>query len=459
MENNITNQGNNNIIIQGITDSSITLEVNGATQEIQNEMATLNALLEQMNAQQVQMADKIYDLGELGQADLGLKKTFNVLITKKLMTALAENGLVPAQKFLDKTKSINGWENDSRFADVAKNLITFAFVGVVGAQLRKIMAIGKESLSEEKQQSYIQSCHLTAQKSIQLLNYTLISAFWDVQKTNNYELNEEETRELSLFFDDSIERSLADYATLLEILMKLFEKHEIALPLEGLKELKIERFKKSCNRIQKLKNLLEKSQHSLMTCFEIEGQLTQLLTHLILFMNYDMLSVKSVVYDEKRTSSPKYIHSYIELGIDQKFNENTEKLNILETPVVTDSVLIYDKRSNYEVYVNLSPFVIDYNTQMFEKGAKICFFSSKHISDASLNYRFLEDNSIENVNYSNMLNANTKLENLMKEKNDYIKLKFDLIFQQFEEAKKEVLKNSTKGENGAEDVSFDDLFA
>ena len=107
--------------------------------------------------------------------------------------------------------------------------------------------------------------------------------------------------------------------------------------------------------------------------------------------------------------------------------------------------------------MNLSPFVIDYNTQMFEKGAKICFFSSKHISDASLNYRFLEDNSIENVNFSNMLNDNTKLENLMKERSNHIKLKFDLIFQQFEEAKKEVLKNSTKGES-TEDVSFDDLF-
>jgi hypothetical protein len=57
-----------------------------------------------------------------------------------------------------------------------------------------------------------------------------------------------------------------------------------------------------------------------------------------------------------------------------------------------------------------------------------------------------------------MLNDNTKLENLMKEKGNYIKLKFDLIFEQFEEAKKEVLKNSTQGEDGAEDVSFDDLF-
>lgn len=457
MENNLNNQGNNNIIIQGITDSNITLEVNGATQEIQNEMAALNELLEQLNAQQVQMADKIYDLSQLGQADLGVKKTFNVLITKKLLIALANNGLVPAQKFLDKTKSIDGWENDSRFSDVAKNLITFAFVGVIGIQLRKIMAIGKEATSERKQQTYIQSCYLIAHKAIQLLNFTLISAFWDAQKAGNYELNQEETKELTLFFDDSIERNLVAYASLLTILMKLFERHQIPFPFKELNKLKLERFKKTCNRIQKLHNSLEKSQHSLITCFEMEGQLTQFLIHFVFFINYEMLSVKRIIYDQKRSSSPQYIHSYIELGIDQKFNENTEKLNILGTPVVTDAVLIHDKRVNYEKNINLSPFVIDYNTQIFENGAKICFFSSKHISDASLNYRFLEDNNIENIDYKGIINENNKLEDLMKDKNDYIKLKFDLIFQQFEEAKAQILKNSTQG-NNTEEVSFDDLF-
>ena len=161
----------------------------------------------------------------------------------------------------------------------------------------------------------------------------------------------------------------------------------------------------------------------------MEGQLTQFLTQLILLMNYEILSVKSVVYNENRTSLPQYIHSYIELGIDQKINENTEKLNIHGRPVVTDAVLMHDKRHNYEKNINLSPFVIDYNTQVFENGTKICFFSSKHISDASFNYRLLEDNSIKNINFSNVLNKNTQLEDLMKEKNNYIKLKFDLIFQ------------------------------
>lgn len=457
MDNTINTQGNNNIIIQGITDSNITLEVNGVTQDIQNEMGVLQTLLEQLNAQQVQMADKIYDLGQLGQADLGIKKTFNVLLTKQLMSALANNGLAPAQKFLEKIQSIEGWENDSRFADVAKNLITFAFVGVIGIQLRKIVAIGKEPLSEQKQQTYLSNCYLIAQKSVQLLDFTLISSFWDTQKKGNYALNEEETKELTLFFDDSIERNLTAYAHLLVVMIQLFERHKIALPLEELQELNLERFKKTCNRIQKLYHLLEKSQHSLMTCFEMEGQLTQLLRQLILLTNYQMLSVKSITYDEKRTSSPQYIHSYIELGVDQKFNENTEKIDILGIPVVTDAVILHDKRDNHENNIDLSPFVIDYNTQIFEHGAKICFFSSKHISDASLNYRFLEDNSIENIDFSNTLTENSKMEDLMKDKSTYIKLKFDSIYTQFEDAKKQLLKNSPSGA-GTDNIQFDDLF-
>ena len=456
MDNSIDNQGNNNIIIQGVTDSNITLEINGATQEIQNEMAALNALLEQMNAQQVQMAGQIYDLNQLGKADLGVKKTFNVLMTKKLMEALAAHGLVPAQKFLEKTKTIASWESDSRFSDVAKNLITFAFVGVVGIQLRKIMAIGKEAISANKQQTYIQNCYLIAQKTVQLLNFTLISAFWDAQKTGNYDLNEQETKELNQFFDDSIERNLNSYSVLLLLLINLFQRHQIPLPFKELQAIESAHFSKICHRIQKSYTLLEKSQHSLMTCFELEGQLAELLCQLVFLMDYEMLSVKSIAYDEKRSSVPQYIHHYIQLGIDQKFNENTEKINIVRVPVVTDAVLIYDKRQSYETNINLSPFVIDYNTQVFESGAKICFFSAKHISDASLNYRFLEDNTIENVEFKGILNENSKLEDLMQDRDNHIKVKFDLIFQQFEEAKRLILKNSSGASEEA--VSFDDLF-
>ena len=371
------------------------------------------------------------------------------------MQALADNGLKPAQKFLDKVKTKEGWENHSRYTDVAKNLITFAFIGVIGIQLRKIMAIGKEPLSERKQQTYIKNSYLLAVKAVQLLNFTLISTFWDAQQNGNYALNEQETKELTLFFNDSIERDLVTYAQLLEVLIGLFQRHQIALPLQELEALPLKRFKTTCDRLQKLYGLLETAQHSLMTCFEMESQLTRLLTQLLLLANYKMLSVKSIVYDEKRAAPPQYVHSYIELGIDQKFNENTEKINILGRPVVTDAVIIHDKRENHEKNINLSPFVIDYNTQVFEQGAKVCFFSCKHISDASLNYCFLEDNSVENIVFSDVL-SKYKIEDLMKNKENHIQLKFDLIYQQFEDAKKLLFKNSTQ--ETEEDIDLDDLF-
>jgi hypothetical protein len=71
---------------------------------------------------------------------------------------------------------------------------------------------------------------------------------------------------------------------------------------------------------------------------------------------------------------------------------------------------------------------------------------------------FLEDNSIENVNFSNILKENAKLEDLMKEKSGHIKLEFNLIFQQFEETKKQTLKNSQQSGN-ANNVKVDNLFS
>ncbi|MBL4648540.1 MAG: hypothetical protein JKY03_02330 [Aureispira sp.] len=113
--------------------------------------------------------------------------------------------------------------------------------------------------------------------------------------------------------------------------------------------------------------------------------------------------------------------------------------------------------NNITLEVNGTTQEIQNEMTIFGNGAKVGFFSSKHISDASLNYRFLGNNGIKNVNFLNIFNENTKLEDLMKNKSNHIKLKFDLIFQQFEEAKKQTLKNSQQRES-TDSVKIDDLF-
>lgn len=69
MQNNAHNTGNQNIIIQGVTESTITLNVNGEIQEIRKDIDTLLALLKKHEKQQVQVGEKIYNIGEIKSAE------------------------------------------------------------------------------------------------------------------------------------------------------------------------------------------------------------------------------------------------------------------------------------------------------------------------------------------------------------------------------------------------------
>jgi len=80
----------NNIIIQGVTDSTLTLNVNGTVREILRKLDALQALLEKHQAQSIQTADKIYNIGGITNAnfDFILEQSKN---DKTLPTDLAQN--------------------------------------------------------------------------------------------------------------------------------------------------------------------------------------------------------------------------------------------------------------------------------------------------------------------------------------------------------------------------------
>ena len=69
--NTATAAGSNNIIIQGVTDSSITVNVNGQSQEIEKKLDVLQALMEQMAVKSVQTAGNIYNIGNITNANFG----------------------------------------------------------------------------------------------------------------------------------------------------------------------------------------------------------------------------------------------------------------------------------------------------------------------------------------------------------------------------------------------------
>ena len=64
-------EGSNNIIIQGVTDSSITLNVNGQSQEIEKKLDVLLAFMEQVSAKSVQSSNNNYYIGNINNSNFG----------------------------------------------------------------------------------------------------------------------------------------------------------------------------------------------------------------------------------------------------------------------------------------------------------------------------------------------------------------------------------------------------
>ena len=170
-----------------------------------------------------------------------------------------------------------------------------------------------------------------------------------------------------------------------------------------------------------------------------------MLTAVSFLASYKMVSIKSIGYEEARNSAPKYLHNYVSLGFDSKININTERLNYIDTPVYTDSILLF--KGNYLNSVNLFPFIIDMNTLTLEGGVKICFYSSIDMDEKSISFRFLEDNSIENISFSETMRPGSLINEILEDKEKHKKLKLDSVFIQFAEAKKAILGSSDHNDN------------
>ena len=65
MNNESNIQGNQNIVLQGVTDSTITVQVGGETQEIRHELAELKQLVAQLQTPTLQVGRQQFDLNEL----------------------------------------------------------------------------------------------------------------------------------------------------------------------------------------------------------------------------------------------------------------------------------------------------------------------------------------------------------------------------------------------------------
>jgi len=456
MPNESTIAANHNVVIQGVSESTLTLNVNGEVREIHNQLAELKGLLQTLKVQNVQYADKIYNIEHIDEANFGFvtgKKAFNESLTKQLIEAIKPYS-VPAQRFLEKVTAIPGWENQLHISDKAKEIIAYSFVGVIGIQLSKLMAIGKEDFSEAKQRKYIEKCIQIAKRSLDLVCFTLVSKLWDAQKQKPRPFSEAQRTVLARRFDGAFEPSVDEQFRLLQVLHEIFsaKTDALAFPMPELGEFAADltegsAFHQICQALQALNEKLDKSQYDLLDCFEAETQLAAFFRYFHFLVNYRMASIKHIGYRHIRNADAHYLHHYAALGIDSKANVDAEKINYTPQTVDTDAVLLY-RGDNYAENINLFPFVIDYNALTLEQGSKVCFYHCKEISDGSIEYLFLEDNSTIDIARKGLLKPDTDYNELMMNRDNQKILSLDSVVDQFREARRCLL---------GDEPNFDDL--
>ena len=366
---------------------------------------------------------------------------FNEHITKELMLAIRPYCPISI-KYLDAVKSKPDWNKIADLSNKAKEILACNYVGLIGIQIRKLMAIGMEGPSDNKMRNYVDNCIATGKRTLQLLCFALISDLWNQGKDKDLGLTDEQKEPLNRFFENWIELPLMDYAGLFNGLCNIYKGLGLALPIPELADItaSLEAGSDLDNAISKLHTISEtpdSEKYTIQKCNAAELHLTTLLTTFSFLAAYKMVSIKSIGYEEIRNTSPRYLHNYVSLGFESKANTNMEKLNYINEPISTDSILLY--KGNYLKGINLFPFVIDLSALSFESGVKICFFSSVDMGDDNMNYCFLEDNSNEVISYYDSSNSGTQLNDLMNDKEMRKKIRISTVFSQFREAKNTIL--------------------
>lgn len=324
------------------------------------------------------------------------------------------------------------------------------FIGELGKQLRELVNIGdyQEMAPEKKRRAYIDKILDIARRTFDLLNYALLSAWWDYVKVTPLALHSSQRDQLASCFDKHFEYNLEQQFQLLQTLVELFQEHAVPFPFQELPDVAGQmaengEFHQACKALQHLSNT---------TCTPADCDQAESLLGAVLFpfgflTLYRMASIKKIHYRQIRHDDARYMHRFVALGLDNKYSEDAEKLNYCELGEYTPAVLLY-RGDNYQNGLNLFPFIIDYNALTLEPGAKVCFFSTTDLSNGALKYRFLGDNSIVRIQKTGIRKPETDLNELLLQPDNIKLFNLDCVVDAFRSARRAIL---------AEEIDLDEL--
>ena len=447
--------GDQNIIIQNVSDTHVTVEVNGSVQKVENKLEEIIKLLEGESASitinQISYSNDAFTDESFKYVSGG--KGHNTVLIKKLVEALDDFGNASVQKIFSRltAEQKHAWEYNPRISSKVKEKLRESWLGgVLGIMLGKLFAIGSQEYSTEKTDAFLKHSLELAKMTLQILNFALISFLWDKKKEKKLTFNEEEKKVVRDFFEGFVEKNLGEESKLLSDVCQLYKRHKLSFPMEELPPLlekgTLESIKQNCEDLHVIDRKRAEGDITPLSCYVAEQHLGDLIGSLIFLSTYEMTSVKKVVYEEARDTNHFYLHflAPIKAASFQRTEKTYETLNFARETICTEAVLMHKDR--YQQSINLFPFLIDLNALTFDKGTHIGFFREKDTDNPELHFWFLGSGKRDRISYSGKLKAEMKeeeLNELFKEEKEQEslrkQLKADSVYLQFQAARRDLL--------------------
>jgi hypothetical protein len=434
MENKNEITGNNNIIIQGVTDSTITLQIDGKSEEILNKLDALMALLEQRQVQTIQTADKIYNIGSINEANFGFV-VGQASYDKKLPSELKEDLLT------DKNKWVSGISQDllnygvsvgSRPADIFKH-----YGWLVEAFLLKMQtSIGKETtlrrlsfMAEAYQSSLRYLCYIQVAQVFHLsLKEKIIQDFLAMQG-NDYQT--------------------FDYLNLLIISTDLLKKSdkenfvpEIANFVKELSNPKSDLYKTALflenYRNQLIQNKLKEDEGFADSLDEYLTALAFWLRKVAFIAKYRLVSIKEINLNYRAGMKKNFVHLYGELhGIYSEVDTEEgdfETVQLEDIFTYNQSVLLLKANKgelDFTKFLSLSPLVIDQSvfTEKPTQTPEIYYFTAYQSAERLYKFaQYKNELSIGNQPLSSNKELSAKAQNNKQPKLNELFKQIELLF-------------------------------
>ncbi len=434
LRNNNEITGNNNIVIQGVTDSTITLQIGGQSEEILNRLDALMTLLEQKQVQTIQTADKIYNIGSINEANFGFV-VGQASYDKKLPSELKEDLLTDKNKWalgISQDLLNYGVSVGNRAMDIFKH-----YGWLVEAFLQKMQTpTGKETtlrrlsfMAEAYQSSLRYLCYIqVAQVLHHSLKEQIIVDFLQMQD-NDYQT--------------------FDYLNLLIISTDLLEKSaiksfvpEIASFVQELSNAKSDLYKTALflenYRNQLIQNKLKEDEGFTDLLDEYLTALAFWLRKMAFIAQYRLVSIKEINLNYRAGMKKNFVHLYGELhGVYSEIDTEEEDFKVVQLEDIftyNQSVLLLEANKgelSFTKFLSLSPLVIDQSvfTEKPTQTPEIYYFTAYQPQERLYKFaQYKNELGIDNQPLSSNKELTTKAQNNKQPKFNELFKQMELLF-------------------------------